>query len=127
MLLTLLTAADAASGAPSSLTATTGGQALGVACDQVTILVHSTAGSGTMTVKVAVWAWYPEASRWYRCGLLNEGSAIAETGSDGINYCEAVVGLRGATHIFAEVTEIAGTATAVTVAAKPIPSGAFSG
>lgn len=120
-LLTLLTAVDAASGAPASLTATTGGKALGISCDQCTVFVHSTAGSGDMTATVAVWAYYPEAARWYRAGVLNNGTAIAETSTEAINYVEAVVGLRGASHIFAEVTAIAGTSTAVTVTARPIP------
>jgi hypothetical protein len=75
-----------------------------------------------MTVTVAIWAYYPEAGRWYRAGVLNGGAAIAETSANAINYVEAVIGLRGASYIFAEVTAIAGTSTAVTVAARPIPA-----
>jgi hypothetical protein len=120
--LTLVSAATAANGAPSLTTAPTAAQTLDYLSDQVTILVHSTAGSGTMTVTVAIWAYYPEAGRWYRLGLLNSGNAIEETSANAINYAEAVVGLRGATGLYAEITAIAGTSTAVTVAARAVPA-----
>ncbi len=120
-MITLLTAATAANGAPS-LTSATAGTALPYHCDQATILIHSTAGSGTMTATVAIWAYFPEAARWYRVGVLNNATAIAETSADAVNYVEAVVGLRKATRLYAEVTAIAGTATAVTVAALGIPA-----
>lgn len=116
----LITAATAATATPPS--GITAGVALPFLVDQITVLVKSTAGSGTMTATVRVWAYFPEAAAWFSCGVLNAGNAIPETTADAIQYCEAVVGLRGASRVHAQLEAVAGTSTAITVQAIAVPA-----
>lgn len=119
-MLTLVSAATSANGAPSG--APTAAQLLLGPCDQVTVLVGGVCTAGqTMTCKVKLWAYYPEASAWYAFKALNAGSDIAETSSDVIQYAEAVTGLTKASAVYAEVVAVAGTGTTVTVKAITVP------
>lgn len=108
----------ATSSAAPSVTSATAGVAMPFSCDQCSILVHSTAGSGTMTATLRIWGFNPEVGRWYDLGALNSGSAIAEVSTaDTIAYAESLVGLRAFNRLHCEITSLGGTATAVTVTA----------
>lgn len=128
--LKLLTAATATNSPPSGATAgfTLRGQVPGTSDqfwdghDDGVILVRSTAGSGTMTVTLRIWGYSPLSAAWHPLGtgateanrgVLNEGNAIDEDGSDIIVHAETISGLSAFNRIYLEVTVISGTATAV--------------
>lgn len=95
------------------------------------VLVKSTAGSGTMTVTVLLWGYYPgkpedsqAAAGWYPLGTattatnkgkLNDGSAMGETTADLIRHVEMIENLAMFTRMDAQILDIGGTATAVNV------------
>jgi hypothetical protein len=115
----LLSAATATNSAPSGATA---GVALPYTTDYATVLLYSTAGSGTMTVTCKLWGYNTQLAKWFPLGthataaskgLLNEANAIAETSADGIAHAEQVQGLRAFQRVYLEVTAIGGTNTAV--------------
>lgn len=111
----ILLAAGSTSQAAPTLNTATGGVALPFACDQVAILVRSTAGSGTMTAVIILWGYCEQTGFWHRVGQLNGGSAIAETTADAINYAELVVGLRCFDRLAIELGTLGGSGTAVAV------------
>jgi hypothetical protein len=124
--ITLLTAATATNSAP---TAVTDGVELPYETDLATLFLHSTAGSGTMTVTCKLWGWNNKLAKWYPLGtnataaskgLINEGNAIGETGTDSIRHAEVVAGLRNIQRLYLEITAIGGTATAITAVADCI-------
>lgn len=115
-MLSLVSAVTSAAAIPSG--APTAAQKLGTDCEQVTVLVEAVCTAGqTMTCKVVLWAYYPEAAAWYAFKALNAGADIAETSADVIAYAEAVTGLGKASAIHPQVTAVAGTGTSVTVKA----------
>ena len=99
--------------------------------DDYTILVESTAGSGTMTVTPVLWLGYegytdesdPSSLKriWAPAGTgdasdkgkLNEGTALGETGANAIAHVERVYGMRDAKYAYLQITGIGGTATAI--------------
>lgn len=81
--------------------------------DGLSVLVKSTAGSGTMTVTPKLWLRFGTTIGWFVAGALNGGSAIAETGSDSIAYSEIVDDLDNADRAYLEISAIAGTGTSV--------------
>ncbi len=115
------------SSAVPTLTSQTAGFAIPHACDQATILTHSTAGSGTMTATIRMWGFYPASNRWYALGTattgiqgyLNAGVAMAEvsTAADKIAQAEVITGLRGCSRLYAEIVGTPGGSTAVVVRA----------
>lgn len=116
---TLLSAATATNSAPSN---TTTGVALPFVTDYATVLLYSTAGSGTMTVTCKLWGYNLQLAQWFPLGtnatatskgLLNEANAITETGTDTIAHAEQIQGLRAFQHVYLEITAIGGTSTAV--------------
>jgi len=124
--LTVFTGATATNSPP---TAATDGVDLGQMRypNEVVCMIHSTAGSNTMTVTCKAWAYNPATTTWYPLGtdataankgLLNEGNAIAEGPiADKIRHVEIVSGLRGFSRFYVEITLIpstGGTATAIT-------------
>ena len=46
-------------------------------------------------------------------GIINGGVALGETGTNTIAHAEVVQGLRGLDRIYAEITAIGGTSTAI--------------
>jgi hypothetical protein len=89
-----------------------------------TLVLYSTAGSGTMTVTGRLWGyssvgagfWVPmgfgaDATK----GVINAASAIGETGTDTIRHAETVSLLGHFERLYFEITAIGGTSTAVTV------------
>lgn len=111
----LLASATATNGAPSGASAGIDANLLRVGGQLPTSIrvgVKSTAGSGTMTVTLKLWLYAGGA--WFVAQALNGGSAIAETGTDTINFSEAVSVVQGASRLYLEIAAIAGTATAVT-------------
>ena len=126
----LLTAATATNSPPSGATAGVPlrGQVPGQASqfwdghDDGVIKVKSTAGSGTMTVTLRIWAYCPILSAWFPLGtnatmanrgVLNLGNPIGEDGADNIAHTEPVTGLSAFTRVYLEITAIGGTATAI--------------
>ena len=83
--------------------------------NECVVAVTSTAGSGVMTCKVALWGYHVDLGKWVRWKFLNGGSDIAETSTDSIKYAEVVTGLRHFDRVYAELNAIAGTATSVAV------------
>lgn len=143
MYVTLLTSATATNSAPTS--ATQGvlikkvgeGRGLGGA-QRGLLLLKSTAGSGTMTCTVKLWGyisagsgdaaipaagWYPlgTSSTAANKGIINEASAIGETTADGIAHAEVVENLFCFRRLYAEITAIGGTSTAVSVFVHGLP------
>jgi hypothetical protein len=87
------------------------------------ILIKSTAGSGTMTVTLKLWAYNTAAAVWAPCGtgsdgtakgILNEGSAITEISADLIRHFEVVNLPAVFDRLYLEITAIGGTSTAIT-------------
>lgn len=128
MKLQLLNAATATNSPPSGASAGVAlyqkdGSATGISSeiDEALFLLKSTAGSDTMTVTVRLWGYSAVSAAWHPLGtgtasgkgVLNGGSAIAETGTDEISHAEAVSGLRHLDRLYAEITAIGGTSTAV--------------
>ncbi len=118
--ITLRSAAIATTTAPS---AATDGVALPFTCDYATLLAHSTAGSGTMTFTARLWGYNTQTAKWYPLGthatpdskgLINDGQAIGETGTDTIAHAEPVGGLRSFQRVDLQITVISGTGTAIT-------------
>lgn len=121
----LLTDAVAANGVPTLIS---DGQPLNDLsqgakfADSYAFILQSTAGSVVMTVTIKLWVWSNIAAAWAPFGanataadkgLLNAGNAIDETQADLINHSEVLEGLQHFDRIYAEITVIGGTATAV--------------
>lgn len=102
------------------------GEGMAFGDDAAVLLVRSTAGSGTMTVTIRMWGyasavWFPlgtgaDATK----GTINDGVALGETSADLIRHMEIMQGLSGLERIYAEITAIGGTATAITVELLPL-------
>jgi hypothetical protein len=127
----LLTAATATNSAPSGAAAgvsrkgapgatTNSPNGLGE-CDEAVILIASTAGSGVMTGTFKLWGYSPLSAAWHPIGthataatkgVLNQGNAIGETGTDVVTHAELVQGLGVFTRLYLEITAIGGTNTA---------------
>lgn len=129
MFIQLLNAATATNSPPSGATAgvaksqRTENSPCGIGeAESATIIVRSTAGSGTMTVTLKLWCYSPISGTWHPLGthatpatkgIINAGAAIGETGTDTIAHAELVQGLGGFTRFYLEITTIGGTATAI--------------
>jgi len=132
----LLSGVTAANGQPSGATAGVpcydsnvfGEVSAGVCYPQLpsresTILVCSTAGSGTMTVTIRLWGYNSATSEWYPLGagadatkgVIDAGSAEGEVKSDKILHAEPLLMAGHFDRLYAEVTAIGGTSTAVDV------------
>ena len=90
--------------------------------DTVTLLIYSTAGSGTITVTCRIWGYHPKAAEWFPLGtgtasgkgVVNNGAAIAEDQADQISHAEPLDLPIHFTRLYLEITAIGGTSTAVT-------------
>jgi hypothetical protein len=132
MILRINSAVTAANGAPSGATA---GIALALLnADDATVLLQSVAGDAAAAHSVAsakLWLYYDgpvhndqtdgsqeqvgvwapagtDATAASEKGLLNEGAALGETGTDVIRHAERVFGLRDASRIYIEYGAFAG-------------------
>lgn len=121
--LNLLTGATALNGAPSPITSATAGVARPFAMDQGVVLVHSTAGSGTLTAQVRIWGYQTNLGRWYDLGIINDGADVVEVGADTLSHAEGIAGLRAFDRFYAEVVAIGGTSTAINVNLVCVRSG----
>ena len=90
--------------------------------DTCSLLVYSTAGSGTMTVTIKMWGqcnsiWFPLGTHETAAtkGIINEGNALAETSANAIAHAEPISYLGTFDRVYAEVTAIGGTSTAINV------------
>lgn len=128
----LLSAATATNGAPS---AATDGVALPHLTDRSLLFLHSTAGSGTMTVTCKLWGYNGTLAKWYPLGthataatkgIINAGNAIDATAANTLRHCEEVTSLRRLTRVYLEITAIGGTETAVSAFLDPIGASAIS-
>lgn len=90
---------------------------------EVVVAVYSTAGSVTMTATVRLWGYLPVPGVWVPIGAgadatkgtINLQSAIGETGTDTIRHAELLRGLFIFSRVYAEITAIGGTSTAINV------------
>ena len=88
--------------------------------------VYSTAGSDTMTVTLRLWGYDATADVWFPVGtgadatkgVLNNGAAIGETGSNTIRHTEPLYDLHVYSRLYLEITAIGGTATSITANLK---------
>ena len=97
---------------------------LGFLPPQMGIVLASTAGSATMTATVRLWGYLPTigSGLWLPMGtgtdslkgVLNDGTAIGETGTDTIRHFEVVNFPSLVARFYLEITAIGGTSTAVT-------------
>ncbi len=121
MSIQLLSAVTATNSPPTAATDGVDVKASGILRDEAYVLVKSTDGSGTMTVTVKLWGWYDTVSAWAPLGIgstkgvLNDGTAIAEETADNIVHVESLSGLTQLQRVYAEITAIGGTSTAIDV------------
>jgi hypothetical protein len=136
MMIPLLTAATAANSPPTAgdatvgfalegLRAAAGGGSANPPLDGVASLsLKSTAGSATMTVTIKIWVWINALAEWVPYGahvtaatrgLMNGGNAIDEVVADKLLHTELITGLNNYARIYAEITAIGGTSTAVSL------------
>ena len=127
MYLQLLTAATAANGAPSLITdgfalrPASSSSTIDIAGDRGLLLLKSTAGSSTMSVTIRLWGYSAISASWLPLGvggastkgIINGGNACGETGTDAIAHAEVIGGLENLQRIYAEITNIGGTSTAI--------------
>lgn len=122
----LLSTTSATNGTPSGASA---GLALstivsyfGGVPDPMTLLLESTAGSGTMTVTARLWGYTPlDGGTWVPLGTggdttkgtINAGNAIGETTADRLLHAEPFQLTGSFQRYYLEVTAIGGTSTAV--------------
>lgn len=127
----LLDAATATSAVPS---AATDGVKLPGLTDLATLFLHSTAGSGTMTVTCRLWGYNAVLGKWYPLGtgtasgkgVINAGAAIDEDIADTIRHCEVVTSLHRIDRVYLQVTAIGGTSTAVSAYLDCVPASAVT-
>jgi hypothetical protein len=89
--------------------------------DAALLLVKSTAGSDAMSVTIRLWGYSEYGAAWFPLGagadaskgVINLESAMGETGTDSIRHSEIVSGLSVFDRLYAQVTAIGGTATAI--------------
>jgi hypothetical protein len=86
------------------------------------LTLASTAGSGTMNCTVRIWLYSNVVSDWCPYGanataasrgLINVTNSIDEVISDRLRHTELIAGLDNYDRIYAELTAINGTATAI--------------
>lgn len=116
----ILTAAIATNSPP-----TLSSDGFGRLAKKATLLVASTAGSGTMTVTIRLWGYNLTTAVWHPLGpgtaaapdaargVINAGNAIGEVAADKIQHAEIVDNLNAFAKIYAEISAIGGTSTAV--------------
>jgi len=110
------------SGASAGLAINDIRSAFGCIPDVMSLLLFSTAGSGTMTVTCKLWGHTPLSSgQWLPIGTgadttkgtINAGAAIGETSADKLVHSEVIQVMGHFDRIYLEITAIGGTSTAV--------------
>lgn len=90
---------------------------------ELTLMLYSTAGSGTMSVSARLWGYTPaNGGMWFPMGIgadatkgmINAGSAMGETAADKIRHTETISLPGHFERLYLEITAISGTSTAVT-------------
>lgn len=90
--------------------------------DAGVLQLTQTAGTGTMTVTIRLWVYSELTHTWMPLGInatitlrgvLDDGTAITEDGSDVLTHTEPVQFLSGFEYIYPEIVAIGGTGTAV--------------
>ena len=90
--------------------------------DQMTLIIRSTAGSGTMTVTCRLWGYYTVAADWFplgtgtgaTSGVINVATALTEAGADVLRHAEPIYTPAHFSRLYLEITAIGGTSTAIT-------------
>lgn len=88
----------------------------------LTLIVRSTAGSGTMTATVRLWGYQASSGVWFPLGTgtgsdkgkINVAAALDETSADLIRHAEPIYTPEHFTRLYLEITAIGGTSTAIT-------------
>lgn len=128
----LLSAATVANGAPTLSTdgvdirqGPPGASGRGLReSDFATLLAYSTAGSGTMTATIKIRGYIARLARWFpmgpnatdsKRGVINLATTLGENETDKIEHSELIQGLSTFSRVHAELVDIGGTATAITV------------
>jgi hypothetical protein len=85
--------------------------------DMGLLILHSTAGSGAMSISVRIWIYSETTHAWQPLGisativsrgLLNDGVLITADPANTLAHAEIVQGLSGGDYIYAEVTAAPG-------------------
>lgn len=98
-------------GAGAILNAATGACYTGNAAASSTLMISSSAGSGTMTGTFTLWGYLVASGHWYPIEV-NSGDAIAETATDAIRYVERYPDLGHYDRLYLELSAVGGTDTA---------------
>ena len=121
MYLTLLASATATNSPPTLASDGVSLATSAIRGDRGLCLVQSTAGSGTMTVTIRLWGYSAVPAAWAPLGygadatkgVINDGAALGETGTNLIQHAELIDGLENFDRLYAEITAIGGTSTAI--------------
>ncbi len=123
---TALTGGGATSSAVPTAGSDTVGMDLPFCTDQITMLVRSVAGSGTMTADLRLWGFHYPTLTWYNLGRMNGEAAISEVSTDLIAHAEPLIGMRKFSRLYCEIESLGGTGTEIEVYADCIPASPVS-
>lgn len=84
---------------------------LGEAPEISTLIITTSAGSGTMAGTFTLWCYYAPLDVWVP-KEVNGGDALAETDTDKIRYSEDFTGLGAYDRFFLQLASVGGTDTA---------------
>lgn len=77
--------------------------------NECTIVIEGTVNAGqTLAGTFFLWGYVNDLSKWFRFKAIN-GGALAETGTDTINYGELVTGIRHYDRVYLELVSPSGT------------------
>ena len=121
----LLASATATNSAPSGATAGVAMKSLavkGVLQQTASIIIASTAGSGTMTAGFRIWGYLAAPAVWVPLGTgtatakgqINAGVAIEEDEANTLRHAEPISNIFTFDRLYLEIESIGGTNTAVT-------------
>jgi len=95
---------------------------MGLSARESTLMIGSTAGSGTMVGTFYLWGYLVASGKWYRIAV-NGGSALAETTADNIAYQERFLNLGHYDRLYLELASVGGSATAFEAWLATSPAG----
>ena len=134
--LTMFTAQDAETDAPTSIANPVQGVDLGQMRypNEVVCMIHNTAAGGSgNSITCKAWGYHSATEFWYPLGtdatsaankgLLNEGAAMTITGGTAANdvrHVEIISGLRGFSRMYIQITAIAEVTATCVIATRDL-------
>jgi hypothetical protein len=98
-------------GAGAILNAASGHCFTGMPAASSTLMIGSSAGSGTMVGTFTLWGYLTASGQWYPVAV-NDGAALAETANDAIRFTERFPDLGHYDRLFLQLASVGGTDTA---------------